>query len=61
MSKLGRPMANGEWRMLVMDGHSSHLTIEFVDYCYRPNVKISVFLLPAHSIHILQPLDIGVF
>ena len=52
---------NGEWRMLVMDGHGSHLTIEFVDYCYRPDVKISVFLLPAHSTHILQPLDIGVF
>src|SRR5208282_2409459 len=52
---------NGEWRMLVMDGHGSHLTIEFVDYCYQPDVKISVFLLPAHSTHILQPLDIGVF
>jgi hypothetical protein len=47
--------------MLVMDGHGSHLTIEFVGYCYRLDVKISVFLLPAHSTHILQPLDIGVF
>jgi DDE superfamily endonuclease len=53
--------ANGAWRMLVMDGHRSHLTKEFVDYCYNPEVKISVFLLPAHSTHILQPLDIGVF
>ena len=52
---------NGEWRMLVMDGHGSHLTIEFVNYCYHPDVKISVFLLPAHSTHILQLLDIGVF
>ena len=52
---------NSKWRMLVIDGHGSHLTIEFVDYCYQPDVKISVFLLPAHSTHILQPLDIGVF
>jgi hypothetical protein len=52
---------NGEWRMLVMDGHGSHLTLEFVAYCYQPDVKISVFLLPAHSTHLLQPLDIGVF
>jgi hypothetical protein len=52
---------NGEWRMLVIDGYGLHLTIEFVDYYYRPNVKISVFLLPAHSTHILQPLDIRVF
>ena len=47
--------------MFVMDGHGSHLTKEFVDYCYEPEVKISVFLLPPHSTYILQPLDIGVF
>jgi hypothetical protein len=47
--------------MLVIDSYGSHLTIEFVDYCYRPNVKISVFLLLAHLTHILQPLDIRVF
>ena len=44
-----------------MDGHGSHLTKEFVDYCYQPDVKISPFLLPPYSTHILQPLDIGVF
>jgi hypothetical protein len=47
--------------MLVIDGHRSYLTIEFVDYCYCPDIKISVFLLPVHSIYILQLLDIGVF
>jgi hypothetical protein len=52
---------NGEWRMLIMDGYKLHLTIEFVDYCYQPDVKISLFLLPPHSTHILQPLNIGVF
>ena len=52
---------NGEWQMLVIDGHRSHLTIKFVDYCYHPNIKILVFLLPAYSTHILQPLDIRVF
>jgi hypothetical protein len=50
-----------EWRMLVIDGHGSHLTIEFVDYCYQDDIKISPFLLPAYSTHLLQPLDIGVF
>jgi DDE superfamily endonuclease len=47
--------------MLVIDGYGSHLTKEFVDYCYDPEVKISVFLLPAYSTHILQPLDISMF
>jgi hypothetical protein len=52
---------NSEWRMLVIDGYGLHLTIEFVDYCYYLNVKIFMFLLPLHSTHILQLLDIGVF
>ena len=47
------------WRMLVIDGHGSHLTREFIDYCYDHD--ISPFLLPPHSTHLLQPLDIGVF
>jgi hypothetical protein len=55
-----RPL-NNEWRMLIIDGYRSHLTIEFVDFCYKLNVKISVFLLLAHSTHLLQPLDIRVF
>jgi hypothetical protein len=49
----------GEWRMLIMDGHGSHLTYEFVKFCW--DKKIMPFLLPAHSTHLLQPLDIGVF
>ncbi|KAI0994129.1 hypothetical protein K3495_g14054 [Podosphaera aphanis] len=54
-----KPSNPEEWRMLVMDGHGSHVTLEFVDYCH--NNKILPFLLPPHSTHLLQPLDIGVF
>src|SRR5450432_2364552 len=42
-----------------MDGHGSHLTIEFMNYAWA--YKISPFLLLAHSTHLLQLLDIGVF
>jgi len=58
-----RPSEEGAWRILIMDGHGSHLTNykEFVDYCFQDDVRISPFLLPAHSTHLLQPLDIGVF
>jgi hypothetical protein len=34
-----------------MDGHRLHLTIEFVSYCYKN--KITLFLLLAHSTHLL--------
>jgi hypothetical protein len=49
----------GKYQMLIMDGHGSHLTHEFVDYCWAHNIV--PFLLPAHTTHLLQPLDIGVF
>jgi hypothetical protein len=44
--------------MIIFDGHESHLTDEFTYYCWEHN--IIPFRLPAHSTHLLQPLDIGV-
>ena len=49
----------GKYRMLVFDGHRSHLTDEFTYYCWEH--YIIPFQLSAHSTHLLQPLDIGVF
>jgi hypothetical protein len=49
----------GKYRMIIFDGHESHLTDEFTYYCWEHN--IIPFRLPAHSTHLLQPLDIGVF
>jgi hypothetical protein len=50
---------NGEWRILVMDGYGSHLTREFIDYYW--DHKILPFKLIPHSIHLLQPYDMGFF
>jgi len=49
----------GKYRMLVFDGHGSHLTDEFTYYCWEHD--IIPFRLLSHSTHLLQPLDIGVF
>src|SRR5947208_207365 len=38
-----------------VDGHGSHLTPEFLDYCEKH--KIIVLCMPAHTSHILQPMD----
>lgn len=51
--------AKGPYRMLVLDGHESHESIAFQDYC-KPN-NIITLRLPAHSSHITQPLDVGCF
>ncbi|EEA18842.1 pogo transposable element, putative [Talaromyces marneffei ATCC 18224] len=53
----GRSM--GSYRMLILDGHGSHLTAEF-DHTYTENNIIPI-CMPPHSSHLLQPLDVGCF
>jgi hypothetical protein len=49
----------GEYRMLLFDSHSSHLTQEVVSFCLAK--KIILLCLPSHSTHLLQPCDVGAF
>jgi hypothetical protein len=49
----------GPYRMLVLDGHESHESAEFQEYCKAHN--IITLCLPPHSSHLTQPLDIGCF
>jgi len=45
--------------LLILDGHESHLSQLFKDYCLEN--KILTLCMPAHSSHILQPLDVVCF
>jgi hypothetical protein len=49
----------GVYRLLVLDGHESHHSNEFEEYCKEHN--IITLCMPPHSSHILQPLDVGCF
>jgi hypothetical protein len=49
----------GSYRLLIIDGHESHDSLEFQQYC-KDN-KIITLCMPAHSSHLLQPLDVGCF
>ena len=49
----------GAKRLLILDGHSSHLTASFDAFC-KDNAIICL-CMPPHSSHLLQPLDVGVF
>ena len=51
--------ARSDWRLLVIDGHKTHATDEFMLQCLEN--KVWVAWLPAHSSHATQPLDVGVF
>lgn len=46
-------------RLLILDGHKSHTTPEFMAQCFLNNVY--VVYLPPHASHVLQPLDLSVF
>ena len=46
-------------RLLVLDGHSSHVNWEFIEKCDQNRVILGV--LPPHSTHRLQPLDLKIF
>jgi hypothetical protein len=49
----------GKYRLLILDGHASHVSPQFVEYCVDNDIV--PLCLPPHSTHELQPLDVGVF
>ncbi|BCS24404.1 uncharacterized protein APUU_40848A [Aspergillus puulaauensis] len=53
------PRIVARYRMLVLDGHGSHLTPEFDKICQDND--IIPLCMPSHSSHLLQPLDVGCF
>jgi DDE superfamily endonuclease len=54
-----RPRTIGGYRLLILDGHESHHSTAFELYCKANNVI--TLCMPAHSSHLLQPLDVGCF
>ena len=54
-----RPKNPKRWRLLIVDGHGSHISDDFIWDCF--NNKIYMLFLPAHASHVLQPLDLSIF
>src|SRR5450432_713864 len=48
-----------QYRILIIDGHQSHITNAALRFCISS--KIILLCLPAHTTHLLQPLDVGPF
>jgi hypothetical protein len=46
-------------RLLIVDGHSSHVNRRFIDFCGDHGIVLLIF--PPHTTHRLQPLDVSVF
>ncbi|RYO08465.1 hypothetical protein AA0111_g12884 [Alternaria arborescens] len=54
-----RRYASTGYRLLVLDGHGSHVTTDFIEYCHEHKILLAV--LPPHATHTLQPLDVCMF
>lgn len=48
-----------ETRLLLVDGHASHLSIKLIDRAIESDVVL--LCLPPHTTHMLQPLDVAVY
>jgi hypothetical protein len=54
-----RPEDPSVRRLLIMDGHISHITANLIAFCMEQ--YIDLLILPPHTSHVLQPLDISIF
>jgi hypothetical protein len=48
-----------DYRLLITDGHGSHVNLSFLDWCDQHRILVAIF--PSHSTHRLQPLDVSLF
>ncbi|XP_052097897.1 uncharacterized protein LOC127732747 [Mytilus californianus] len=53
------PGRNNDNILLVLDGHKSHVAVDILEWEQQHHIIIHV--LPAHTSHILQPLDVGCY
>jgi hypothetical protein len=51
-------MSGDRRRLLIMDGHSSHITGNLIALCIEKDIDL--LILPSYCSHLLQPLDVGV-
>ena len=54
-----RDKADDKFRLLICDGHDSHISAEFLRHCIAN--RIVLMLLPPHCSHLMQPLNVSVF
>lgn len=57
--KKTKDKANGRRRVLLVDGHNSHYTVNFLLYAKEHNIDVLCY--PSHCTHIYQGLDVVIF
>jgi hypothetical protein len=54
-----RKKAQRMWRLLILDGYGSHVTMDFISFCDANKILLMVF--SPHATHSMQPLDVVMF
>ena len=49
----------GQHMLVLLDGHKSHVSMDLIEWA--KSKEIILFILPAHTSHVLQPLDVGCY
>ena len=51
--------ARRSYQLLILNGHGSHVTMDFIKYCNSNRILLAVFL--PHATYALQPLNVALF
>ena len=58
-NKQTKAKAGGQTRLLIVDGHSSHYMLGFLEYAHNNNIVVLCY--PSHSTYVYQGLDVIIF
>ena len=58
-SQYSIPATSYNHLLILYDGHKSHVSLSLIQWPRERNIIL--FVLPAHTSHILQPMDVGCF
>jgi hypothetical protein len=50
---------DNQWRILIMDGHKSHTSVEFMEFCIESKIYLVFFC--SHISHVCQPNNLKPF
>ena len=53
------PLQNTKQRLLIIDGHGSHIRADFIAHCIKNNIDLLIILF--YCSHLLQPLNVRIF
>ena len=54
-----RTKARRSYRLLILNGYKSHVTMDFIKYCNNNRILLAIF--PPYVTYTLQPLNVYMF